>query len=183
MPKIIAQKEDWIKLGYQLFSEKGISGIVIEKMAKKLSCNKSSFYWHFTSKTIFLDEIVRYWIRIETEQIMDDTDKTKTIQEKIDTFLTIVFKSAPYLEFIFYLKRYAIKNKKIQLIIDEIDERRLLYTCNLFKDLGYSNKEAKIKSSIFYKYLIGYHEMIRYKKQPTNYLTEVKEELKHFLHI
>ena len=34
MPKIVAQKEDWIRLGYQLFSNQGISGIVIEKMGR-----------------------------------------------------------------------------------------------------------------------------------------------------
>ena len=53
MPKIIAKKEDWIILGYKLFSKKGISGIVVEKMALKLSVNKSSFYWHFKTKKDF----------------------------------------------------------------------------------------------------------------------------------
>ena len=45
MPKIIAKKEDWIILGYKLFSEQGINGLVVEKMAQKLNVNKSSFYW------------------------------------------------------------------------------------------------------------------------------------------
>ena len=44
MPKIIAKKEDWIKLGYRIFAEQGASGIIVEKMAKILKVNKSSFY-------------------------------------------------------------------------------------------------------------------------------------------
>jgi len=183
MPKQITQKKDWIKLGYSLFSKEGIKGINIEKMAKKLACNKSSFYWYFKTKAIFIDEIVRYWIQNETEQVINYTNKGSSINEKIAKFLTIAFKNDPYLEFIFYLKRYAIKNTKYQLIIDDIDERRLNYTTKLFTELGYSKKEATIKASIFYKYLIGYHEMIRHKKQTKNYLNEVKTELKHFLNI
>ena len=56
MPKIVAQKKDWIELGYKLFSETGISGIVIEKMSKILNCNKSSFYWHFKAKKEFIQQ-------------------------------------------------------------------------------------------------------------------------------
>ena len=66
MPKIIAKKEDWITLGYQLFSEKGISGIVVEKMAQKLKVNKSSFYWHFKTKKDFFNEIISFWISADT---------------------------------------------------------------------------------------------------------------------
>ena len=70
MPKIIAKKEDWIFLGYQLFSEKGMTGIVVEKMAAKLKVNKSSFYWHFKTKKDFLNEIIAFWISKDTNSII-----------------------------------------------------------------------------------------------------------------
>ncbi|UTW65314.1 TetR/AcrR family transcriptional regulator [bacterium SCSIO 12643] len=181
MPKIVAQKEDWIQLGYELFSNQGISGIVIEKMAKQLVCNKSSFYWHFKSKKEFIHELIQFWIRIETEQVIQRTENASTPQEKLEQFLTIAFKNDPYLEFIYFLKRYASNKPEIQKIIDEVDQRRLSFTSQLFQELGYPQKEASIKADIFYKYLIGYHEMIKNKKQPKNYLKSVKSELKHFL--
>lgn len=183
MPKIVAQKEDWILLGYKLFSEQGISGIVIEKMSKKLECNKSSFYWHFSTKKEFINELIRFWITNETEQIISQTETAKTVKEKLDLFLEITFKNDPYLEFIFFLKRYAQKNPEVQQIIDEIDARRLTFTMQLFQEMGYSKDASKVKASIFYKYLIGYHEMIKNKKQSKNFLDEVKTELKHFLAI
>lgn len=181
MPKIVAQKQDWIKLGYQLFSKEGIKGIIIEKMAKKLNCNKSSFYWHFKSKKLFMDAVIQWWITTETEQIITLTNKSNTNSKKLNNFLSIVFKNDPYLEFIFYLKKYALKHKKVQEIIDYIDKHRIDFTTNLFQELGYSKKEALVKASVFYKYLIGYHEIIRHKKQDKNYLIKVKEELNHFL--
>ncbi|SNY94892.1 TetR/AcrR family transcriptional regulator [Flagellimonas pacifica] len=183
MPKIIAQKEDWIKLGYQLFSQKGISGIVIETMAKELSCNKSSFYWHFKSKKEFINDLVTYWVEIETLQIISNTEKERSIKDKVNSFLKVAFKKEPYLEFIFFLKRYAKNHSEIQQVIDDIDAKRLAYSAKLFEELGYSEEMAVIKARVFYNYLIGYHEMIKNKKQSKNYLIEVKNDLNHFLNL
>lgn len=181
MPKIIAKKQDWIDLGYKLFSELGISGIVVEKMAKKLKCNKSSFYWHFKTKKEFIEKLVDFWVLTETEQIIKSTNNENSAKQKIETLITIAYKKMPYLDFIFYLKRYAQKEKRIQTIIDKIDTQRIEYVESLLQGLHYSNKEAKIKASILYKHLIGYHEMIRYKKQSKDYVKEVKKELNQFI--
>lgn len=181
MPKIIAKKQDWINLGFNLFSEQGISGIVVEKMASKLKVNKSSFYWHFKTKKDFINEIISHWISIETTQIISKTEKITSGKEKFKNLIKLSFKKEPHLDFIFFLKRYALKNKSIQTIIDRIDNQRINYTNNILKEMGYSSKEAQIKAELFYKYLIGYHEMIRYKKQSKNYTTEVIKELNQFI--
>ena len=47
--------------------------------------------------------------------------------------------------------------------------------------MGFSDNDAFIKSTLFYKYLIGYHEMIRYKKKSKNYIEELKIELNQFI--
>ncbi|MBL4649018.1 MAG: TetR/AcrR family transcriptional regulator [Aureispira sp.] len=181
MPKIIAKKQDWIFLGYKLFSEEGISGIIVEKMAKELKVNKSSFYWHFKTKKDFIDEIVAYWISLNTNQIMSMTDNEKSGKEKFIKLIELSFKKEPYLDFIFFLKRYAQKNKKIQLIIDEIDTQRIEYTKNILIEMDFSIAESETKSILFYKYLIGYHEMLRYKKQDKNYIEKIKIELNQFI--
>jgi len=183
MPKIVAKKEDWVLLGYQLFSQKGEAGIVVEQMADQLKVNKSSFYWHFKTKKEFIHALVEYWIKTETGGVIEQTQQAKTVQEKLDQFLTIAFKNDPYLEFIFFLKRYAVKDKEMQQIIDEVDAQRLAFCSQLFQEMGYNKQEAEVKSTIFYNYLIGYHEMIKNKKQAKDYLVQVKDELKHFLNI
>jgi len=181
MPKIIATKEDWIKLGYKLFSQTGFSGIVIEKMAKSLEVNKSSFYWHFKTKKLFIENLAEYWVNIETEQIIILTNGKKSTSEKLKSLVALTYKKTPYLDFIFYLKRYAQKEIKIQITIDDIDDKRISYVKELLIELGITEIKAEIKAKILYKHLIGYHEMIRYKKQSKNYLIEVMKELNEFI--
>jgi len=181
MPKLIANKQDWVSLGFKLFSEKGITGIVIEKMAEKLNVNKSSFYWHFKTKKEFVQRLIEFWIDNETEQIIRLTNNENSTSEKFRTLIALSYKKMPHQDFIFFLKRYAQKEKRIKTIIEKIDFQRVNYVKELLQEMGYSEQDANIKSSLFYKHLIGYHEMIRHKKQPRNYLTDVKKELNQFI--
>ncbi|WP_236972519.1 TetR/AcrR family transcriptional regulator [Membranihabitans marinus] len=181
MPKIIAKKENWISLGYRLFSENGINGIVVEKMAIKLNVNKSSFYWHFKTKKDFINEVISYWVSIDTNRIITTVESKSSGREKFDELIKIAFKKETNLDFIFYLKRYALKDQKIQTLIDQIDDERIDYVKHILMEIGFLEQEAFTKSSIFYKYLIGYHEMIRYKNQTDTYITEVKKEIHQFI--
>jgi len=181
MPKIVAKKEDWISLGYRLFSEHGVSGINVEKMAKTLKVNKSSFYWHFKTKNVLIQQLIMLWKNNETERIINLTNEKKTGLQKFKMLIALIYKQDPFLDFVFYLKRYARKETEIQKIIDEIDNKRIEYACCLLQEIGYSKDEAKIKSTLLHKHFIGYHEVIRYKNQNTDYQKEVKKELNQFI--
>lgn len=182
MPKIIATKENWVELGYKLFSEDGINGVVVEKMAKVLKVNKSSFYWYFNTKKDFVNEIISFWISLETKSIISKLENNQYHgKEKFEKFIELAFKQEPYLDFIFFLKKYALHDRKIQQLIDEIDTQRIDYTKKIFLEMNIMEEDAVIKASLFYKYLIGYHEMLRYKKQNVNYVEEVKKELFQFI--
>ncbi|WP_418637825.1 TetR/AcrR family transcriptional regulator [Winogradskyella sp.] len=181
MPKIVAQKKDWVKLGYKLFAKSGISGIVIEKMSKQLNCNKSSFYWHFKTKKEFIHQLANYWVDQETKKIITLTNTEEKASEKLHKLLEISYRKMPYLDFVLYLKRYAIKDEEISNIIDSVDHQRINYVYQLLKDMGYSNTDAKVKSSLLYKHLIGYYELMRNKKHDENSFKEVKEEISQFI--
>jgi len=183
MPKVVAERADWIKLGYKLFAMEGDKGIVVEKMAAKLKCNKSSFYWHFGSKKQFIDEIIQYWIDTQTSEIIERVDAETSLKKKYDRFVELTFQHDPFIDFNFFLKRYGKRHKHVQKIFDEIDSRRVEYTANFLTTIGYHKKEAKVKAEIIYKYLIGYHEMTRYKGRTKNYVAEVQKDLAHFVKI
>ncbi len=181
MPKIVAKKEDWIKLGYGLFSEQGVSGIIVEKMAKTLKINKSSFYWHFKTKNDFIDELIQYWIDLETERIIRTTDSIKAGLEKFKSHINLIYKQDLYWDFNFFLKQYARKEKRIQAIIDKVDTQRLMFAQNLLEEMGYSEEDANIKAKVLHKHYIGYHDTLRNKKQSADYQKELKKELNQII--
>ena len=137
MPKIIATKEDWIKLGYKTFAYQGVSGIVIEKMAKVLKVNKSSFYWYFKTKKEFIDQLINFWRNQETNRIINLTNEKESGLQKLKMFIALIYKQDAFLDFVFYLKRYARKEKHIQAIIDNIDKQRIEYAVELLQEIVY----------------------------------------------
>jgi len=115
MPKIVATKIQWIKLGYELFSEAGIQGINVDVMSKKLRCNRSSFYWHFNSKKDFVNELVDFWINTYTLEVINEVHDQVNPKDKLFKLFEIVFKKDSTLDFIFYLKKYGQKDKQLNL--------------------------------------------------------------------
>jgi len=183
MPKIVASKEDWLKLGYEHFSESGVLGLNVDKMSRALKCNKSSFYWHFKSKINFINCLLDYWIEMNTIDIIAEVQKELSAESKFLKLIELAFKKDSNLDFIFYLKKHSQSDKKIKKIVDRIDEERIEFLNALLMGMGHSEKMAKVKAQVFYKYLIGYHEMIRYKKQSVDYLSEVLLEINQFIKI
>ena len=181
MPKVVAEKKDWITLGFDLFAKQGEAGIIVDKMVNVLKCNRSSFYWHFNSKKEFIQMIIEYWTDFDTEQVIAMTEKSGSPKTKFKKLVEVAFKQDPQIDFVFHIKRYALKHKNIQGIIDEIDQRRISYTASLLMEMGLTEEEATLKAGIFYNYLIGYHEMIRYKKQEKDYVKRVYQELSQFI--
>lgn len=181
MPKIVAAKNDWLKLGYQTFSNHGKAGIVVEKLAQKLNVNKSSFYWHFKTKKDFIHAIVDFWVENETKAIIREMDKLHTPEEKFEALLKRSYKQDPYVDFNFYLKRFAREDKALLQLIDTINTERISYVTGLLIEMGIAGSEATAKAELLYKHLIGYHEMLRNKKQKKNYLEDVKKELQLFI--
>ncbi len=183
MPKIVATKKDWIKLGYKLFSENGEQGLNVDKMSRILDCNKSSFYWHFKTKKGFINDLIQHWVHIDTTKIKAIVNWEDSPKKQLLKLIEIAFKKDANLDFIFYLKKYSLKDQQIQSLVEEVDKERIEFVKNLLVEMRYAKKEAEIKATVLYKYLIGYHEMIRYKKQPKNYLSKVLLEINQFIKI
>lgn len=183
MPKIVATKDQWIKLGCELFSEAGIIGLNVEVMSKRLKCNRSSFYWHFKSKDDFVDNLVDFWKILYTNKVIIEVNKEKDPHEKLFKLIDITLKEDSNLDFIFYMKKYGKKNKRIKKVVDQIDSKRIDFGTELLMEIGYSKKDALFRTVIISKYLIGHHEMMKYKKRPKEYLVNAKNEIKYILNL
>jgi AcrR family transcriptional regulator len=67
-------KEIWIKLGYETFALKGRSELKIERLAKQVGKNKSSFYHHFVDLDLFIETLLQY--HIEQSYVIADKEKS-----------------------------------------------------------------------------------------------------------
>ncbi|QIK58958.1 TetR/AcrR family transcriptional regulator [Dysgonomonas sp. HDW5A] len=59
---MVDTKELWIKTGYDIFAKSGITGLKIERLAKKIGISKSSFYHHFVDLDLFIQYLLEFHI-------------------------------------------------------------------------------------------------------------------------
>lgn len=52
--------QKWIDAGYQLFTQEGLEGILVERMARILNLNKSGFYYYFGDRDFYLDQLLKF---------------------------------------------------------------------------------------------------------------------------
>ncbi len=83
-------KEDvakpWIIAGYQIFAYEGPTGLKIERLSKKISKNKSSFYHLFTDVEIFTDYLLKYHLE-QAEIIAEKESNCLSKEELIDVLI------------------------------------------------------------------------------------------------
>lgn len=69
----------WILVGYEIFSQKGPTGLKIEEIARKVNKSKSSFYHHFADLEIFTQLLLEYHLTrakeiAEKENVCENID-------------------------------------------------------------------------------------------------------------
>jgi AcrR family transcriptional regulator len=79
-------QQPWIEKGYQVFAYQGPVGLKIERLAKGIGKNKSSFYHHFADLEIFTGILLKY--HLEQAQIMAEKEsKCASLEELIEIIL------------------------------------------------------------------------------------------------
>ncbi|CAG0952441.1 partial Tetracycline repressor protein class A from transposon 1721, partial [Rhodocyclaceae bacterium] len=51
----------WTRAALDILAEKGLDGIRVEVLAKRLKVTKGSFYWHFKDRRDLLDAVLETW--------------------------------------------------------------------------------------------------------------------------
>jgi AcrR family transcriptional regulator len=159
MPATKVEKIKWLKLGIQRFSVLGIEGINVEQMAKKLDCNKSSFYWHFKSKENFLNEIILFWFENSIKPITTQLDKNNNPIERFEKFILLSFQDKSRKDLMFYLRKVSEKNTQLKKLLNTLTNMRLVYTAAIIQELGYTESEAQLKAEILLNFYVGWYEM------------------------
>jgi len=68
----------WIEAGYELFAFEGVEGIQIERLARIVDHNKSSFYHYFGDLEGFFADLVKQHVEL-TDRYNDELKKITTI--------------------------------------------------------------------------------------------------------
>ena len=78
-------KQPWIDLGYEIFAYEGPLGLKVERLAKGVGKNKSSFYHHFADLDVFTIYLLEH--HLDQAKILA---KKESACEVLDDFIEVI---------------------------------------------------------------------------------------------
>lgn len=181
MPALNAQ--DWINTGLQVLNTQGYSEMSIVKLSAKLGVTRGSFYHHFKSFDVYIDELIANWEERIVNQGFDQTLTTPADpQQEFKNLITYVTSLSDKLDLVF--RQWAPSNAHVKGHMERLDKKRLSRLEDVFVRLSKDETEGKMLAQIsFYAYIGSLHTYPypSAKKQAeaaTNLLTVIQGYLK-----
>ena len=79
-------QKPWIEEGYRVLAHKGHEALKVERLAKTVGKNKSSFYHHFADLEVFTGVLLEYHLK-QAYAIAEKESKAQSLEELIDIIL------------------------------------------------------------------------------------------------
>jgi len=176
---MIKTREDWIKTGFEILKNKGIDGVRVEAMARKLGVSKGGFYGYFMNRESFLQTILDYWAETFTNRIIKDVGMfTGTLSEKLRKLLYTVDDSK-YDPMETPMHAWAFNDPKAEKVVMRVISERLDFVAGLFLEEGFSQEEAQNRAHLVHHFMAGCRSFR--SLLPKNGSPERHAQLDHFI--
>jgi AcrR family transcriptional regulator len=151
---------DWAEAALEVIAEKGIKGIAVEPLARRLGVTKGSFYWHFANRRALLQAALDLWEHQQTDEILDRVAQESDPRRR----LARVFAEADgsrYAGRLYLALAGATENTLIQSVVRRVIERQTQFLWECYRDLGLDGQAARHKAVLAYSVFMGTLELRR----------------------
>jgi len=163
---------DWFKYGLEALRLYGLRGLNIESLSKFMGVTKGSFYWHFKDREKFYKSLLKYWEDELTTAVIDEIKALPVdAGSRLKALMELVFNEDAG-RYESDVRSWAAFDKIPARSIAKIDKQRLKYVKSLFEEMGFSKKEAEIRSRLFYLYIVGEFMILSDTEERSKYLKE-----------
>jgi len=149
----MTSKTDWLYEGCIILAEMGVQALTIELLCQRLKLTKGSFYHHFKGFNGYKTDLMAYFEREGTFNIIEQTEQAPTPSEKLVRLLEVSATYPPNLEIA--IRSWALQDADVQRVQTDIDAQRMTYLQELFIEMGEPSSQALILARLLYTIFIG----------------------------
>lgn len=169
--KAINTAQDWVLAAFSTLDAEGISGVKVERLAKKLGTTKGSFYWHFADRPALLTAMLDFWDQEGTKGIIEILNDGEPAPQhrliklmELATMTEVHGLDAARVEGA--LRAWAGQDKEVAARIAKTEQDRVVYVEQILRELGYSSNIATQKAQQLYLLLLGFYSIARHNHDP-----------------
>ncbi len=169
---------DWEQAALDLIAEKGIGGLGVEPLARRLGITKGSFYWHFPKRDQLLEQALARWERQDNESLARSLDSDLPAAERLAEFVLRTSRQNRSHR-IHAALCAASDDPRIKPVLERITRRRLDYLAKAFRELGLDEDSARHRARLTYTSYVGYIQLQTRGMAPERGTDEFEAYVRH----
>jgi len=147
-------RADWISGAWKMLGEKGLDGVRVEPLARRLGVTKGSFYWHFKGRQELIEALVDYWFSLWDHEISNDRLSQSNPVDRIWVLFENVIGRLSRGQTV-SLRMLSHSDEDIARRIEERDRQRLAFLIDQLQELGFSPQEARVRGQVYQVLMTG----------------------------
>ena len=174
-------KEEWLARSLEVLGKKGASELTVESLAQKLGVTKGSFYWHFKNRDNFFRQLIEYWDEQFTQTVIANISSLGVPPEErlLELMRLVLAKRLDRFEM--PVRAWAQQNPALAPLVRSVDRHRMLFVKALFREMGFDEGEADMRTRIFLTYMITQRYLLP-DTASSKQLTELHKRMAFFIH-
>ena len=137
-----------------MLGEKGLDGVRVEPLARRLGVTKGSFYWHFKGRQELIEALVDYWFSLWDDEISNDRLSQSNPVDRIWVLFENVIGRLSRGQTV-SLRMLSHSDEDIARRIEERDRQRLAFLIDQLQELGFSPQEARVRGQVYQVLMTG----------------------------
>ena len=145
-------KAQWLEKSLEFLEESGIVSLSVNRLAKAMGTSRSSFYWHFKSRDDLILQLLNYWSH-EYTGIVTDNNALKGLDAESRLAETVkMVRRNRLTKYDLAMHTLAKVNPKAREVVDDVINKRLAHTRDIFKELGFQGNDLELRVHLFVCY-------------------------------
>jgi len=146
---------DWEQAALELIAEKGIGGLAVEPLARRLGITKGSFYWHFPGRKELLEAALLRWEQQDQANLEKSFAISDQPLERLENFIWRTTQQT--LTHQIHLAMCAAREHElIRPVLQRVTNRRVAFLAKALTELGFEKEAANQRAMLLYSAYVGY---------------------------
>ena len=146
-------RENWLAAALEVLKSEGIAKVSVVRIARDLGVTSGSFYWHFKDRNDLLRSLLDFWVRSQTEAILEKVDQGTPSERLLKLMETLTLGEQARYEVA--VRAWAGFDNMAAEVVRDTDKRRIEWVRSIFVELGFSGIEAEMRARLFVYYQLA----------------------------
>ncbi len=171
---------DWEHEALILIASKGVQGLAVEPLARRMGITKGSFYWHFRTRDALLEQALTGWEEHDSRNLEASLGSFDQPRERLSNFFRRVGKEHLTHE-VYRQLCAAAEHPIVRPVLQRVTDRRMAHLATAYRELGLDQRASEHQARMAYSAYLGFLQLQSQEQAPDTESDAFEEYLEHVI--